>query len=487
MKQHILAIDLGTTNIKGIIYDLEGKLVSQASHSVETNTPTSDKSEQDPEEILGHVISIIQNAITQNDDSRIVGITFSTAVQSFIAVDNDGKPLTQNIIWSDRRSEKYSALLAEDVLGKRFFELTGNPIYPSLTGCKFQWFKENEKSDYKRLFKIASIKEYVLFKLTGQWAIDYSTASATGLMDIHELKWSPEVLSYFEIDEHLLSPLVDVTHSIPLKNRLALPLELEYEIPLILGASDGCLANLGVGAIVTGKAALTIGTSGAVRIASPKPYIDSQQRLFCYYLFKDVYIVGGAANTGASTYHWFLETFEKQNSASAISQGISEIQKTIRLPIFLPYLQGERAPIWDANAKGMFYGITADNDIQDFRLAVLQGILYAMSDIAETITESGMPIVDFFANGGFLKSEIVAQKLADVTNKNVVKSVEQASAFGAFLIGLLSLNIISDIEEIQGFIPKGEVFSPNTENVKIHDTNFKNFLKMQKMVLDIDI
>lgn len=484
MKKSILVLDLGTTNIKGILYNTEGKQITLESYAIRTKTPSSDKSEQDPKEILQHVLSLIEHALTY-DGGQLLAIGFSAAVQSFIGMDKNGFALTQNIIWSDRRSEAYSARLSEGPFGKRFFELTGNPIYPSLTGCKFKWFKENCASDFARLHKIVGIKEYVIFKLTGKWVMDYSMASATGLLDIHELKWSTEILDYFEMEENLLPQLKEVTHRVPMQNHRDFPFSLPYDIPIVLGASDGCLANLGAGAITTGKAALTIGTSGAVRVTVKKPFIDSRQRLFCYYLYENTYIVGGAANAGAAIYHWFLEAFGGHLDDLVGSQGVPETEEIRDLPIFLPYLNGERAPIWDAQAKGMFFGITAEHDKEDFGMAVLHGILYAMRNIAETLTENGLPIDRFMANGGFLQSRMIVQKLADVTNRDVVKSKEQGSAYGAFLLTLLSLGIITGLEDIHDFLPEGEIFGPKRKNIPIHDYAFQNFLRMQKAMVNV--
>ncbi|MGF7396316.1 FGGY family carbohydrate kinase [Thermoanaerobacterium thermosaccharolyticum] len=212
------------------------------------------------------------------------------------------------------------------------------------------------------------MKEYVFYKLFGKYYIDYSIASATGLFNIYNMKWNKQSLDVVGINEERLSSPVPATYIVKnLKSEYAYYMNIDSKTPFVIGASDGCLSNLGVNAIKPGNAAVTIGTSGAIRIMSDKPKCDEKERVFSYVLTENHYVVGGAVNNGGVALRWFIDNFasDKVEMAKKLSIDIYDyvIEKASEVPagslglLFLPYILGERAPYWNANAKGAFFGI----------------------------------------------------------------------------------------------------------------------------------
>ncbi|HEX4852085.1 MAG TPA: FGGY-family carbohydrate kinase, partial [Puia sp.] len=255
-------------------------------------------------------------------------------------------------------------------------------------------------------------------------------------------------------------------------------------IPFIIGGSDGCLANLGSNAIEPGALSLTIGTSGAVRMVSRRPKPDIQQRIFNYILSEDWIVSGGPINNGGNAVKWWMENFVTPGE-SGLKNFDEHVRNVDSIPvgseglIFLPYLLGERAPIWDANAKAVIFGITPHHGPQHFLRALLEGIGFSLYQIALSLEEAIGPIEKVFASGGFIQSETWLKIIADIFNKKIyVMNVADASALGAAIMGYFSLEVIKDLKDGAGKISVHRTFDPDLEN---HERYMKNFSIYQKL------
>jgi len=311
---NIIAIDIGTSNCKAVIINDKTKVLKTFQSPTKPIEPKPGWNEQNPDEVFNAVLKLLKQSISFCKEQNIACVSFSAAMHSLIAVDKNGKPLTNMITWADLRSAKYAHELEQKPIAKKLYKVTGVPVHAMSPLCKLIWLRNEAKNIFNKAYKFISIKEYIFLKLFNKYVVDYSIAAATGLFDEKKLCWYSDALNIADITTEHLSELKPVEHY----ETLLLPsikkqLNTRTEIPFVLGASDGALANIGSGILNANNAAVTVGTSGAVRITSNKYLTDKKQRLFCYYLTGGLYITGGAVNNGGIALQWLVEKVFKED------------------------------------------------------------------------------------------------------------------------------------------------------------------------------
>ncbi len=447
----ILAVDIGTTSTKGLVVQSDGEVLSSSHRAYITSYPQPGYAEQSADELWNAVKQVIIESGERYRD-QISGISFSCAMHSLLVVDEKGNALSPVIIWADTRSAALAKALRTSDEGKRMYITTGTPIHPSSPLCKLAWMKREQPGLFQSAFKLVSIKEYIWFKLVGKWEIDYSLASATGLFDIHQLQWMPEALAFAGIDESKLSKCVSPYHTFTgIEKSLASELTINASVNLIIGGSDGCLANLGSGVMSADELSVTIGTSGAVRTTSRTCKEDQQQRVFNYRLDEDHFIVGGATNNGSVLLSWFSENILKeQPDAPLFVDRAMEIAPGSEGLIFLPYVMGERAPFYNPDACALFFGLAQHHTHAHMMRALLEGICFELRSIVEAVEASTGKASRVIASGGFTGSAGWVQLLADILNKEVsITDSNNASALGAAKIGFRALKMRYDFNDAQ--------------------------------------
>ena len=301
----IIGVDIGTTSTKAVAWDPEGRALGSHTAGYPLEEPSAGQAVQDPAKILAAVEEVITAVAAQaRSQARIVGISFSAAMHSLIALDGEGQAITPVITWADTRASVQADRLRGGNGGLELHRRTGTPLHPMSPLPKLVWFREQEPKLFARARRWVGIKELVLDRLCGEMAVDYSVAAAMGLLNLDALEWDPEALTLAGVSADKLSPLVDTTHVLHLTRAAAQDLGLTEGLPVVVGSSDGPLANLGVGAVEPGVAACSIGTSGALRVMVEKPSVDPLGRVFCYPLTKNRFVVGGAINNGGVVLAW---------------------------------------------------------------------------------------------------------------------------------------------------------------------------------------
>jgi gluconokinase len=413
-------------------------------------------------------------------------------MHSLIVVDKEGKSLTNAMTWADLRSKPYAEALKGSEAGKRIYRQTGTPIHPMSPLFKLLWLKDKEPEIFRQAGKFISIKEWLWWLLFGKYQVDHSIASATGLFDIYTFAWYRESLELAGITPDHLSVPVPCTHTESVltpfyRSSLGLP----EGLPFIIGSSDGCLANLGSRAMRPGETTLTIGTSGAVRMTAAAPEYDPRERIFNYILTDKLYISGGATNNGGGVVQWYIEQFlGKKGADPKVLSDLVAAADTVAPGsdglVFLPYLQGERAPIWNADAKGVFFGIRSGHGQHHFMRAVLEGITYSLFQVGASLEETIGPIEHIYASGGFTHSKIWLQLVADVFLKKVyVTNVADASAIGAAIMGYYALGITRDLAASAGMIQVQETYEPDEERHHIYQERFLVFEALYVRLKDL--
>ncbi len=484
-----IGADIGTTNIKVIAYNDQNEVLLSESSPCTTIQSSPEKVEQDPKIILESVNQLLKKVLKQLTGESVGGICFSSAMHSIIAIDAAINPLTPAILWGDTRSERQANNLNTSGAASKLYRETGVPIHPALPLCKIMWMKEELPEIFKQAYKFISLKEYLFAHWFGKYIIDHSIAGATGMQNIHTLQWSDIALQSAGISAAQLSQIVPVTHiETQLSSKYKNYFGLVEDIPFVVGSSDGCLANVGTGVVTAGEATLTIGTSGAVRTTVTQPSLNTEPTLFCYPFLKDIFIKGGAVNNGGHALQWFAESFMNQKLSSESDYALLVDQAfTVGAGaggmIFLPYLQGERAPIWDASARGVFFGMNNLHRQPHFIRSVLEGVSYALYSVFCELTKQGDGIQTIYASGGFVQSANWVQMVADIFNKEVmVTGVADASAIGAAMLGFYSIRKERQFNTINASSNGGTRFYPDEEKHAVYMRQFAIFCSLYKVL-----
>ncbi|MFQ5445775.1 MAG: gluconokinase [Saprospiraceae bacterium] len=459
---YLIGLDIGTTNAKAIAVSSDGRLLAAESASYPAVSPQTGYAEQDTDVVVAACLKVLKKAVLC--EGQLAGIAFSAAMHGVLPVDESGQPLSRCIIWADNRSSGYASQLKHSTVGASIYRRTGTPLHSMSPLCKIAWLRDHDPEVFQRAHKFVSIKEYLVFRLTGEWAVDYSLASATGLFDNAGLHWHPEALDFAGLRPESLSTPVSPYHVF----RTWLPgmaekLDIEPGTPLIIGASDGCLANLGELATEPGDAVITIGTSAALRVTQNKALVDKKGRIFNYLLTAGWYVAGGASNNGGSAWQWLCDDFMKTplEEAARLAQSVNPGTDGL---LFLPWLLGERAPIWNEAARGVFLGISGHHQQAHFCRAVLEGVVFNLFQIGKIVEESGAGIQRIYANGGFTKMPVWVQIVADVFGVEVVvRDNGDSSAFGAVLLGMKALGILTGFDAVRHFFKAKKIYTPDAE------------------------
>ncbi|QKJ32529.1 gluconokinase [Mucilaginibacter mali] len=479
MPSYILGIDIGTGSTKAVAMGTGGNVLATVKQHYPIQQPHAGHSEQDPEQIYQAFIKCVADVVGQLRSSP-EGISFSCVMHSLIPVDADGNALAPMMTWADTRAEHIAQSIRDSVGGEHIYRTSGTPIHPMSPLCKLIWLKDNQPELFNSAHKFISIKEYIWHKVFGIFEVDYSVASGNGLFDIIRLKWSREICNFAGVDSNKLSEPVDTTYiRSGMKPDVAAILNIPAETKLIIGATDGCCANLGSLAIAPGTAALTIGTSGAVRVTGNKPVYNFGSMTFNYLLDGKTYISGGAVNNGGIAVNWLLSSF--LNITGIGSKDYDNLFNEIaRIPagsdglVFLPYLYGERAPLWDAGASGAYLNVKPVHTQAHFLRAGLEGICFTLKDVLQTL-EASVQINQLNVSGGFVSSDVWMQLLADITGKTLVMlQLEDASAIGAVYLAMQVLYPGTDLSAPEQF----SVVEPNMSNHRLYAQTFPIFKQL---------
>lgn len=490
-----IGVDIGTTSTKGVVFTKDG--VVKAQHAIEYPlfTPVPGAAEQDPEAIFAAVVSVVAGCMELMGSEReeVSFISFSSAMHSVIAMDAEGNPLTACLTWADNRSKPWCDRLEKEWDGLHIYRRTGTPIHPMNPLTKLIWLRNDQPDLFSRASKFISIKEYVFHKLFRQYVCDYSIASATGLLNVKTLQWDDDALDLAGIGTNKLSRLVPPTFSLSgLSAEHAAAMGVSRELPFVAGASDGALSNIGLGATAPGVAAITIGTSGAFRILSDKPQLDPEGRTFCYAVTDKKWLIGGPVNNGGMIFRWVKEQLGAPEVAEAAETGrdpydlLTALAATIKPGseglLFHPYLAGERAPLWNADARGSYYGLTLRHTRAHMVRAAMEGILLNLKSVLSIVETLCGPATQIKASGGFARSRLWRAMMADVLGREVlIPDCIESSCLGAAMIGFNSLGYRPDWEIGEG----GELHAhvPNTGHAGLYEELFVLFQKLSPVLI----
>jgi gluconokinase len=492
MSALMIGVDIGTTSTKAVVFTLNGTPVAHHAVDYPLLRPATAAAEQDPEQIYHAVLDTIRTSLRDcpQPTDEIVCVSFSAAMHSVIAVDAQGRPLTRSITWADNRAAAWAERIKAELGGNAIYRRTGTPIHPMSPLAKLAWLRDEQPSLFARAARFIGIKEYVFFRLFGQYLVDHSIASATGLFNLERLDWDDEALAVAGVRRDQLSTLVPTTYHLRgLDPRLAQDLGLAADTTFVVGANDGVLSNLGVNAVQPGEVAVTIGTSGAMRAVVDRPRTDPAGRTFCYALTDRHWVVGGPVNNGGIVFRWVRDEFAASECETAKRLGIDPYEVLTRIAervpagaeglLFHPYLAGERAPLWNANLRGSFFGLAMHHRKEHMIRAALEGVIFNLYSILPSVESLVGKSQRIKATGGFARSGLWRQMMADVFDRDVVvPETFESSCLGAAVLGLYALGRIDSLDVVGDMVGATHRHIPVAKNVAIYKRLLPIFLAL---------
>lgn len=481
---YIIGLDLGTTSVKAVLFQHNGKFVHAVEHEIETRYEQQEWAEQNVITIESLSRKSVRQLVVESQvkPDEILALAFCSAMHSLVAVDKDGQPLNQAVIWSDRRAHEQVHRL-NDEQKQAIYERTGTPIHPMSPFSKLMWYKEHNQSLYEQHPYWMSIKEYIVLSWFGIRSIDYSMASATGLLNIENKAWDTEILETLQLNESQLSKIYPPQTKLPpIKSNVLSELGLTNSTVFVLGAADGQLSSLGIGAIGEGELAVSVGTSGAIREYKRHIQLSHDRSTFCYLFDEGYYIVGGPTNNGGVVLQWLKQTVAPEMPYEQFLALAEDIQIGADGLLFLPYLNGERAPLWNAMAKGSFFGLSINHERAHLVRAAIEGITYNLYDILHSINNN-KTLDCIYINGGLSRSNLWLQLLADLFNTKVyISNTHHGAAWGACWIALMSLGLEHSYEQLKETVYYENPILPDAERHQVYVSHYKRYKQLQNAV-----
>ena len=451
-KAYFLGIDTSTTSSKALLIDERGEVVAVDSSPHTLQTPRPLWSEQDPREwweaVSVSIRSVLERAGVSGERIAAVGLTGQ--MHGLVLLDETGNVLRPAILWNDQRTQSQCDEIHQIIGREKFIQISGNVALTGFTAPKILWVKENEPDAYAKAKHVLLPKDYIRYKLTGEYAMDKADGAGTVLFDLKSRDWSDEVLSALDIPRAWMPQTFEgtqVTGSIT--EEAASITGLKVGTPVMAGGGDQAAGAVGVGAVEPGIVGLTVGTSGVIFATTPSALIEPEGRLhaFCHAV-PGMWHFMGVMLSAAGSLQWYRDTLAPNMSfddllkeAEVISAGSEGLQ-------FLPYLSGERTPYPDPSARGAFIGLTLRHSRGHMTRAVLEGVAFGLKDSFTLIQNAGLgAITQVRASGGGTKSALWRQILASVLEAELVTvNTTEGAAFGAALLAGVGAGAWADVQ-----------------------------------------
>lgn len=469
----VIGVDLGTTATKAVAFSAAGEEVASAAHGYPLAEPHPGHAVQDPHLIWDAVLATVREVAEAVGAARVAGLSFSTAMHSVLGLDAALAPLTAVVTWADTRAAAQAERLRASAGGLALHRRTGTPIHPMSPLTKLMWFREQEPELRRRVAHWVGHKDWILHRLTGELVTEHSSASGSGLMDIHRLAWDDEALALAGLRPGQLPYLVPTRHVVGgLTPDAAAATGLPAGTPVVAGAGDGPLANLGVGAVRPGVAACSIGTSGALRVAVERPAVDPGGGVFCYALTEDRWVIGGAINNGGVTLDWVRAQIaeDPEVSASDLLDLAASVPAGSGGLLMLPYLLSERAPHWSSVARGAYVGLTRSHRREHLARAAVEGVCLQLALVLRSMRAAGLEIGEIRATGGVMQHPLWQHTLANAFGRPIsLLEGQQGSGFGAALLGMDALGLVESVEVAAALLPVADVVAPNPREAAVYE------------------
>ena len=446
----VVGVDVGTTSTKAGVYDAEAREHHVVRLGYPLHAPEPGRAEQDADDVAEAALAALAEAVrvARDDDRDVAAVVLSTPMHGLVGLDGDARPVTPLLTWGDGRAGGQARHLREH--HRDVYDRTGTPLHPMSPLAKLRWYAEASADVVDEVATWSTHKEHLLHRLTGRLLVDEASASATGLLALDGRTWDAGALDLAHVDADRLADVVTCDHVVDgLRPEVAHRLRLPTSTPVVVGATDGVLAQLGVGARADDHVGVVnVGTSGALRVTSARPDTDPLMRTFCYAGPDGSHVVGGAISNGGLWLRWLREQVlderlgfdELTARAAAVPPGADGV-------VILPWLAGERAPRWLPGLTGQVHGLRHEHGLGHLVRAGMEGVCHQLALVRDAMADDGLTVGRVTATGGFTGSPVWVQTLADVLGVPVeVPRVDEAVALGAALLGLRAVGLRDDVD-----------------------------------------
>lgn len=474
-----IGIDLGTSSVKILLMAKDGQIIDETTEEYPVYYPKANWAQQLPEDWWQGTLKALKTLIERNQSIKadIKSISFSGQMHGMVALDHSGCVLTPAIIWCDQRTAIECEEITSHFGQNKLSELVGNKALTGFTAPKILWFKKNHPDLFKKVAMFLLPKDYINYKLSGDYATDLSDASGTLLLDVKNKGYAVPMLDFVGISEEQLPKLYesyDVTGK--LSDALKAELGIDQDVRIVAGAGDQAAGAIGTGTVSEGVVSVTLGTSGVVFAAHDHYKVDGQNRLHAFCHASGRYHTMGVMLSAASSLKWWSE----QVAVSEIDVLLNELDDAITDVIFLPYLLGERTPYPDPDARGTFIGMDMNTGRKEMTKAVLEGVAFGLKDSLDIIKDMGLPIDEIRLIGGGAKSHMWRQILADVFGQTMVGiNTNQGGALGAAILAAVGDGAYPNVDAATAAIIKVvDSVKPDMKRYEKYQKKHQNYIAL---------
>jgi xylulokinase len=472
-QRYILAHDLGTSGNKATLFDAEGHLVGSAFAAYSTSYPHPNWAEQEPQDWWQAVCETTRELLGSSGvaPETIGAVGFSGMMMGCLPVDAQGTPLRNCIIWADQRAQSEAETVAEACGALKVYDLCGHRPSPAYCAPKILWVRSHQPHIYARTAKFLVPKDYIVHRLTGVFATDYSDASGTLLFDLRQRRWHQPFLDALGLDIDLLpAPYPSNAVVGAVTEQAAAETGLSAGTPVVIGGGDGSCAGVGAGVIEPGSAYCVIGTSAWISISTTAPLLDLLQRTMTFHhVHPQRYAPMGVQQLAGGAREWAWQALDDAGMLD-LDDAAAQVEAGAGGLLFLPYMMGERSPWWNPLARGAFVGLSMQHGKPEMARAVLEGVAFGLRQILDALREQAGDVAALRLIGGGGKSRLWPQILADVFQVpiHMLQLKSEATSWGAAVaagvgIGLYDWSIAAERSQVV------KVVEPNAANAALYN------------------
>lgn len=499
MKNLLLGIDIGTSACKVAVFDKTGKVVASVSKTYDVYYVKDGWVEQDPNQWWDAVVEAIQKMISQYkiNPVDIKGVGIDGQSWSAIPIDIGGKVLANTPIWMDTRASDICTRLKDEIGEDEIFQLCGNPVEPMYTTPKILWYKENKPEVYKNTYKILQSNSFIVYRLTNEVSQEMSQGYGLHCFDMRKGIWDEDMCKKLGVDINMLPEKIYKCHEVvgTITKEAAKATSLAEGTPVVAGGLDAACGTLGAGVIHAGQTQEQGGQAGGMSICLEE-YKADKKLILSYHVVSDKWLLQGGTVGGGGVIRWFEKEFcelernnakdTNGNSFDEMNIEAQEINKGSDGVVFLPYMSGERSPIWDKNAKGVFYGLDFAKTRAHMIRACFEGVAFSLKHNLEVAEQAGAYVDTLYATGGSANSLLWTQIKADITGKKiVVPSSDTSATMGAAMLAGVGVGIYKDFEDaVEKCVNVVREHKPKADN-DIYTKNYNTYLELYRNLKDL--
>lgn len=498
-KQYLLGIDIGTSACKVALFDQKGKVEAAVSEAYPVYYPHPGWAEQNPDEWWEAVCSAIWKVISSSGiaPEMIAGIGIDGQSWSAIAIDENGKVLANTPIWMDTRAQSICDRVNAEVGAEKIFELCGNMLQPSYTTAKILWYKENMPEVYAKTYKILQSNSFIGYRLTGAITQDVSQGYGMHCFNMRTGEWDMEMCEALGISGSFLPELVPCHQIIGTVTEKAAELTgLKVGTPVAAGGLDAACGTLGAGVIHPGETQEQGGQAGGMSICIDE-YAADPRLILGYHVVPDQWLLQGGTTGGGGVMRWLEHEFGDYERSIAAEKGKTSLhqynEEAEQVPagsdglVFLPYMAGERSPIWDPNAKGVFYGLDFSKTKGHMIRSCMEGVAYSLKHNLDIAENAGAHVKELLAVGGSANSALWMQIKSDITGKPLaVPFSDTATTLGAALLAGVGVGMYKDFEDaVEQTVKITRRYEPDKTNQAVYEKNYDTYLSLYENLKDL--